>query len=60
MRFYATLTIAVVVVMLLAEISPEVVNAFLLLLLLGIVLGRYQAFQQLVTGLVGNLQQSTK
>ena len=60
MRFYATLTIAVVVVMLLAEISPELVNAFLMLLLLGIVLGRYQAFQQLVTGLVGNLQQSTK
>lgn len=59
MKFYATLTISVVVVLLLAEVSPEAVNAFLILLLIGIVLGRYTAFQKLVTGLAGSISQST-
>lgn len=40
--------IAVLVVIGLAEVSPEAVNAFLILLLIGIVLMRFGAFRPLV------------
>lgn len=51
MKFYATLLVAFVVVLLLAEISPQAVNALLILILLGIFLGRYEAFQGLITAI---------
>ncbi len=47
--FYAVLILAVFVVLLLAEISPEAVNALLILILLGLVLGRAEDMQKLVT-----------
>lgn len=40
--------IAVLVVVGLAEVSPEAVNAFLILLLVGIVLMRFGAFQPIL------------
>ena len=47
--FYAVLILAIFVVLLLAEISPEAVNALLILILLGLVLGRAEDMQKLVT-----------
>jgi len=60
MKFYATLTVTIVVVLLLAEISPTAVNALLILILMGIVLGRYTAFQQLISGITGNIEEAVK
>ena len=48
MPFYGLLLISIVVVLLLAEIAPEAVNALLILLLLGLVLSRYSKFQELI------------
>jgi len=48
MTFYALLIMAIIVVLLLAEAMPEAVNALLILLLLGVVLGRYDKFQELI------------
>lgn len=45
----AKYVIAALVVVGAAQIAPEAVNAFLLLLLIGIVVMRYKAFQDLVT-----------
>jgi len=58
MKFYATLVIASIVVLLLAELSAEAVNAFLILLLLGIVLGRYQTFEKLFGGITASIEQT--
>ena len=60
MKFYATLTVTIVVVLLLAEISPTAVNALLILILMGIVLGRYGAFQQLIGGITGSIEEAVK
>lgn len=60
MKFYATLMVTVVVVILLAEVSPSAVNALLILILLGIVLGRYGAFQELIGGIVGSVGETVK
>jgi len=60
MKFYATLMVTVVVVLLLAEVSPSAVNALLILILLGIVLGRYGAFQELVGGITGSIEEAVK
>jgi hypothetical protein len=46
--FFAVLVLAVFVVLLLAEISPEAVNALLILILLGLVLGRSEDTQKLI------------
>jgi hypothetical protein len=44
MNFYARLFVVFIIVILLAEIMPEAVNAVLLLVLAGIILGHYTAF----------------
>ena len=44
MNFYVRLTIAILIVILLAEVAPEAVNALLALLLVGLIVGRWQAF----------------
>lgn len=43
----AKYVLAVLVVLVAAEVSPEITNAFLILLLVGIVLMRFGAFQSL-------------
>lgn len=53
MKFYAYLILAIVVVLMLAELIPEAINAFLALLLLGVILGRHTAFRQLIAGVTG-------
>ncbi len=45
--FYARIVIVVLIVLAISEISPEVVNAVLLLVLIGLILGRFQYFQGL-------------
>ena len=45
---FAILMLAVFVILLLAEISPEAVNVLLALILLGLVLGRADDMQELV------------
>ncbi len=44
----AKYAVAVLVVLALAQFAPELVNAFLILLLIGIVVMRYKYFQDLV------------
>lgn len=58
MKFYASLLVASVVVLLLAEVSAEAVNAFLILILLGMVLGRYQTFERLFAGITGSIEET--
>lgn len=48
MKGYATLALAVFVVLLLAEISPEAVNVVLALILLGMVLMRAEEMQDMI------------
>lgn len=48
MIFYAWLFLAVVVVLMLAELSPGAVNAFLFLLLMGVILGRSEQMRSLI------------
>ena len=60
MKFYATLMVTTVVVILLAEVSPSAVNALLALILLGIILGRYATFQQLIGGITGSIEETEK
>lgn len=48
MPFLAILVLAIFVVLLLAEISPEAVNALLALILLGLILGRAEDTQKLI------------
>ena len=43
----AKLTIAVLIVVALSEVSPELVNGFLILVLIGIFLTRYEYFKGL-------------
>ncbi len=50
----AKYVLAVLIVVGLAEVAPEAVNAFLILLLVGIILMRFQYFQSLVAT-VGSL-----
>ncbi len=45
---YAILVLAIFVVLLLAEISPEAVNVLLILILLGLILGRAEDTQKLI------------
>jgi len=47
MTFYGLLLVSIVAVLLLAEIAPEAINALLILLLLGVVLMRYDTFVDL-------------
>jgi len=58
MKFYATLALASTVILLLAEVAPEAVNAFLILLLMGIILGRYQSFEKLASGITGAIEET--
>lgn len=44
MNFYVRLAIAILVVLALAEVAPGAVNAILLLLIVGMALGRWPAF----------------
>lgn len=57
MKFYVSLAMASVMVLLLAEVSPEAINALLILILLGTVLYNYDAFQKLFGGVVGGVIQ---
>jgi hypothetical protein len=54
MKHPARLMLAILVVMALAEFIPEVVNSFLILLLVGILLGHWVQFQWL-TKLIGSI-----
>jgi len=54
MNFYVRLIIAILVVLALAEVAPEVVNAILLLMLVGMILGRWPAFAWLAN-IIGSL-----
>ena len=47
--FYGLLIVAIVVTLLVAEIAPSAANAFLLLLILGMVLSNVDAFRELVS-----------
>ncbi|WP_322510722.1 hypothetical protein [Chloroflexus sp.] len=47
MNFYIRLAIAIIVVLVLAEFAPEAVNAVLILLLVGMLLGRRRSFEML-------------
>ncbi len=51
MSFYGLLMVSIIVVLLLAEVIPEAVNALLVLILLGVVLLGYKKFQELVEGI---------
>lgn len=44
LNYYARLIVAVVVVLAIAQVIPEPTNAFLILLLIGIIIGNAKAF----------------
>ncbi|KKN42653.1 hypothetical protein LCGC14_0711050 [marine sediment metagenome] len=48
MPFFGLLLVAVMVVLLLAEVMPKAINAFLVLLLLGMLLQNYEPFVDLI------------
>lgn len=54
-NFYARLVLAVVIVYMLAQVAPKAVNAILILILVGIVLMRFPAFQSLFASTIGAL-----
>ena len=48
MPFFGLLVVAIIAVLLLAEVMPNAVNAFLILLLLGMLLQNYEPFVDLI------------
>ncbi len=48
MPFFGLLVVAIIVVLLLAEVMPKAINAFLILLLLGMLLQNYEPFVGLI------------
>lgn len=52
--FLARLIIVILLVVALAQVAPEAVNAILLLVLIGIILSRWKSFQGL-TQIIGTL-----
>lgn len=54
MNFTTRLVIVIVLTIALAEFAPDLVNAILLLILIGILLSRWKSFSQLF-GLIGTL-----
>ncbi len=48
MPFYGLVIVAIMVVLLLAEVMPKAINAFLILLLLGMLLKNYEPFVALI------------
>ncbi len=48
MPFFGLLVVAIIAVLLLAEVMPKAINAFLILLLLGMLLQNYAPFVELI------------
>lgn len=58
MKFYAVLILAVVIVIVASEVSPAATNALLLLLIAGVVLGRWQAFAGLIATVSSGIKEA--